>query len=129
MATSKRKTRARSGGTRILSRLDMAGQLAAINRSQAVIELKLDGTILHANANFLKILGYSLEELAGQHHRMLLQPEYRDSADYVEFWSKLARGEFDAGRKKFLSKAGRVVWMRVSYNPIMDAKGRPMKVV
>jgi methyl-accepting chemotaxis protein len=129
MATSKPKPRGRSGGARILSRLDMAGQLAAINRSQAVIELKLDGTILHANANFQKILGYSLEELAGQHHRMLLQPEYRDSADYVEFWSKLARGEFDAGRKKFLNKTGRVVWMRVSYNPIMDAKGRPMKVV
>jgi methyl-accepting chemotaxis protein len=129
MATRKRKTRGRSGGTRILSRLDMAGQLAAINRSQAVIELKLDGTILHANANFLKILGYSLEELAGQHHRMLVQPEYRDSADYIEFWTKLARGEFDAGRKRFLNKAGRVVWMRASYNPIMDAKGRPMKVV
>jgi methyl-accepting chemotaxis protein len=107
----------------------MVGQLAAINRSQAVIELKLDGTILHANANFLKILGYSLEDIAGKHHRMLVQPGYSASADYAEFWAKLARGEFDSGRKKFLSSAGRVVWMRASYNPIMDVKGKPVKVV
>ncbi len=133
MATSKRKPRGKpvrkAVAPRTLSRLDMAGQLAAINRSQAVIELALDGTILHANPNFLKILGYSWEELDGQHHRMLVLPEYRDSAEYGEFWGKLARGEFDAGRKKFLNKGGRVVWMRVSYNPIMDAKGKPMKVV
>jgi methyl-accepting chemotaxis protein len=129
MATRKGKPRVRAGASSSRARLDMAGQLAAINRSQAVIELKLDGTILHANANFLKILGYSLDEVVGQHHRMLLQPEYRNSAEYAEFWAKLARGEFDAGRKKFLNSAGRVVWMRASYNPIMGAKGKPMKVV
>ena len=100
MATSKPKPRGRSGRARNpVAARHRRDRLAAINRSQAVIRAKLDGTLLHANANFLKILGYSLEELAGQHHRMLLQPEYRDSADYVEFWSKLARGEFDAGRR------------------------------
>jgi methyl-accepting chemotaxis protein len=129
MAMRKRKARAPAGKSPGRSRLDMVGQLAAIDRSQAVIELKLDGTILHANANFLNILGYSLDELVGQHHRMLVQPEYRKSAEYAEFWAKLARGQFDAGRKKLLNSAGRVVWMRASYNPIMNANGKPMKVV
>jgi methyl-accepting chemotaxis protein len=129
MAMRKRKARAPAGKSPGRSRLDMVGQLAAIDRSQAVIELKLDGTILHANANFLNILGYSLDELVGQHHRMLVQPEYRKSSEYAEFWAKLARGEFDAGRKKLLNSAGRVVWMRASYNPIMNANGKPMKVV
>ena len=129
MSTSKRKTRVRAGTSRTLSRLDLEGQLAAINRSQAVIELDLDGTILHANGNFLKVLGYALEELVGKHHNMLVEPAYRESDEYREFWTKLGRGEFDAGRKKLLNKSGRVVWMRASYNPIMDAKGRPMKVV
>jgi methyl-accepting chemotaxis protein len=109
MAMRKRKARAPAGKSPGRSRLDMVGQLAAIDRSQAVIELKLDGTILHANANFLNILGYSLDELVGQHHRMLVQPEYRKSAEYAEFWAKLARGQFDAGRKKLLNSAGRVV--------------------
>ena len=95
MASSKSE-RVESGSSGNASRLDMAGQLAAINRSQAVIELALDGTILCANSNFLQVLGYSREEVAGRDHGMLVQPEYRDSTDYVEFWAKLARGEFDA---------------------------------
>jgi methyl-accepting chemotaxis protein len=40
--------------------LDYAGQIAAIHRSQAVIEFELDGTIIHANENFLKTVGYNI---------------------------------------------------------------------
>ena len=123
----KSKPRAAAGGKRTI--LDLQGQMQAIHRSQAVLEIGLDGIILDVNDNFLKSVGYTREELIGQHHRTLLEPAQRDGAEYREFWAKLGRGEYDSGRKRLLSKAGKVVWMRVSYNPILDAKGKPTKVV
>jgi methyl-accepting chemotaxis protein len=77
---------------------DLRGQIAAIHKSQAVIEFKLDGTILTANDNFLKTLGYTLDEVKGQHHRMFVDPAERQSAEYKRFWEKLGRGEYDAGQ-------------------------------
>jgi methyl-accepting chemotaxis protein len=105
------------------------GQIAAINKAQAVIEFSLDGTILHANENFLRTLGYTLNEVKGQHHRIFVEPAYRDSADYRAFWDKLQRGAYDAGQYKRIGKDGREIWIQASYNPIMDAGGRPYKVV
>jgi PAS domain S-box-containing protein len=75
---------------------DLRGQVAAIGRSQAVIEFTLDGKILTANENFLNALGYSLDEIVGKHHSMFVDPAYRQSAEYRKFWEKLGRGEFDA---------------------------------
>ncbi|MGB4066446.1 MAG: PAS domain-containing protein, partial [Nitrospira sp.] len=49
---------------------DLAGKVQAINKAQAAIEFNLDGTIITANENFLKTVGYGLEEIKGQHHRM-----------------------------------------------------------
>jgi methyl-accepting chemotaxis protein len=108
---------------------DLKGQVAAISRSQAVIEFKLDGTILTANDNFLKTLGYSLEEVQGKHHSMFVEAAYRDSAEYRAFWAKLGSGEFDAGQYLRIAKDGREVWIEASYNPVLDARGKPVKVV
>ncbi len=108
---------------------DMRGQLAAISKAQAVIEFDLDGTIRTANENFLKVLGYTLEEVRGHHHSMFVEPGYRDSAEYRAFWAKLGRGEYDAAQYKRIGKGGREVWIQASYNPIMDANGKPFKVV
>ncbi len=108
---------------------EFEGQLAAIHKSQAVIEFTLDGTILKANSNFLATLGYTLEEVKGRHHAMFVEPGYRDSAEYKAFWAKLGRGEYDAAQYKRIAKDGREVWIQASYNPIMDARGRPYKVV
>ena len=108
---------------------DFAGQLAAINKSQAVIEFDLEGRILAANENFLAAMGYALEEVRGQHHSMFAEPEHRQSAEYRAFWAKLGRGEYDAGQYKRLGKGGREVWIQASYNPIYDMNGRPFKVV
>ncbi|WP_300297005.1 methyl-accepting chemotaxis protein [Ferrovibrio sp.] len=105
------------------------GQLAAINKAQAVIEFTLDGKILHANENFLKALGYTLDEIKGQHHSLFVEPAYRASAEYREFWAKLGRGEYDANQYKRIGKGGKEVWIQASYNPIVDANGRPYKVV
>ncbi|WP_376698591.1 methyl-accepting chemotaxis protein [Bradyrhizobium aeschynomenes] len=108
---------------------DIAAQLAAIKRSQAVITFALDGTILDANDNFLNTLGYTLAEIKGQHHSMFVDPAYRASHEYRLFWDKLGRGEYDAGQYKRIGKGGREVWIQASYNPMMDSKGKPYRVV
>lgn len=108
---------------------DMAGQVAAIRKAMAVIEFTLDGHILDANENFLAVTGYSLDEIKGKHHAMFCDASYRSSAEYRAFWEKLGRGEYDSGQYQRFGKGGREVWIQASYNPIMDAKGRPTKVV
>jgi methyl-accepting chemotaxis protein len=108
---------------------DAQAQLAALSRSQAVIEFNTDGTILAANKNFLDALGYRLEEIQGKHHSMFLPAGQRDSADYRAFWAGLARGEFQAGEFKRLAKGGREVWIEASYNPVLDSDGKAAKVV
>jgi methyl-accepting chemotaxis protein len=111
------------------SNSDQAALLAALDKSQAIIEFKLDGTIITANDNFLKALGYTLSEIKGRHHSMFVEPAYKDSAEYRQFWEKLGRGEFQAAQYKRLGKGGREVWIEASYNPVLDRRGRPFKVV
>jgi methyl-accepting chemotaxis protein len=106
-----------------------SGTLDAIGRTQAVIEFAMDGRIAHANENFLKTMGYTLEEIRGQHHSMFVDPASRQSAEYRLFWEKLARGESDAGQYKRIGKGGREVWIQASYNPILDGNGKAFKVV
>jgi methyl-accepting chemotaxis protein len=108
---------------------DSTAILAAIGRSQAVIEFQLDGTIITANENFLKAMGYRLDEVKGSHHSMFVEPAYRDSDEYKQFWDKLRRGEFQAAQFKRIGKGGKEVWIEASYNPILDRNGRPYKVV
>ena len=84
--------------------LEVVGQIAAIGRAQAVISFNLDGTIINANENFLKTLGYSLAEIQGKHHSMFVEPSTRDSAEYREFWAGLNRGEFKAAEYKRLGE-------------------------
>jgi methyl-accepting chemotaxis protein len=104
-------------------------QAAAINRSQAVIEFKLDGSIVTANENFLKAMGYALSEIQGRHHSLFVDPAYRDSTEYRAFWASLNRGEFQAAQYKRFAKGGREVWIQASYNPILDAGGKPVGVI
>ena len=106
-----------------------AGQLAAIQKSQAVIEFDMDGNILSANSNFLETVGYTLDEIQGRHHSVFVDKDYAASYEYREFWAKLNRGEYDAGQYARIGKGGRRIWIEASYNPILDAEGRPMKVV
>jgi methyl-accepting chemotaxis protein len=108
---------------------DLEGQLAAVSKSNAVIEFKLDGTILTANENFLKAAGYTLAEIRGQHHRMFVEAAQRESAEYRSFWARLAQGHFNSGEYKRIAKGGREIWLQATYNPILDALGRPFKVV
>jgi len=108
---------------------DYQGQIAAISKAQAVIEFNMDGTVIAANDNFLKALGYTLDEIKGRHHSMFVEENYRQSADYAEFWTRLRRGEYQAAQYKRIGKGGREVWIEASYNPILDLNGKPFKVV
>ncbi len=112
-----------------LQNADFEGQLAAISKSQAVIEFNLDGTIVHANDNFLNTLGFRLEEIKGRHHSMFVEPAHGASQDYKQFWANLRDGVFQAGEFKRVGKGGKEIWIQASYNPILDASGRPFKVV
>jgi methyl-accepting chemotaxis protein len=109
--------------------MEDAGKIAAISRAQAVIEFNLDGTVITANDNFLKVLGYPLSEIQGKHHSMFVSPTERDSAAYREFWQGLNRGELRSGEFKRIGKGGKEVWILASYNPILDETGKPFKVV
>ncbi len=108
---------------------DVQGQLAAISKAQAVIEFDLRGNVLTANENFLKALGYALDEVKGRHHGLFCDPAWRESAEYRAFWDRLAAGQYDAGQYKRIAKSGREVWIQASYNPIFDMNGKPFKVV
>jgi methyl-accepting chemotaxis protein len=128
-ATSKGKKTAPDASAQKLRIADMEGQLAAISKAQAVIEFTPDGKILTANANFLGAVGYTLDEIKGQHHGMFVDPAYRQSTEYRLFWEKLGRGDFEAGQYKRFGKGGREIWIQASYNPILGADGKPFKVV
>lgn len=108
---------------------NLEAELAAISRSQAIIEFAPDGTILTANDNFLAAMGYTLAEIAGKHHAMFMPPEERDTEAYRSFWIGLARGEFHAAEFRRIAKGGREVWMQASYNPILNAAGKPVRIV
>jgi methyl-accepting chemotaxis protein len=112
-----------------LQAADFEGQIAAITKAQAVIEFGMDGIITSANDNFLRALGYRLDEIVGRHHRMFVDPVEAAGADYARFWEKLGRGEYDAGQYRRAGKDGREIWIQASYNPILDLNGRPAKVV
>jgi methyl-accepting chemotaxis protein len=105
------------------------GLIGALLRSTAVIEFNLAGEVLTANERFLSGMGYRLEQIQGKHHRIFCDPEEYNSQAYREFWARLNRGEFVAGRFKRVDSHGRVVWLEASYNPIVDSHGKLYKVV
>ena len=116
-------------GIHLGSESDAQVTLSALGRSLAIIEFDPKGKVLTANKNFCDALGYALSEIKGQHHAMFVEPDYARSADYAAFWSKLARGEFDAREYLRIGKGGAEVWIQASYNPVKNARGVVTKVV
>lgn len=108
---------------------ELIATIDAISKSQAIIEFDMNGMVLNANDNFLNIMGYSLPEIIGKHHSLFVEPDYRNSQEYKEFWKKLNRGEYDSSEYKRIDKNGNVIWLLSSYNPIVDEKGKPKKVI
>ncbi len=112
-----------------LRNADLAGQITAIGKSQAVIEFNMDGTIITANENFLQALGYPLAAIQGKHHSMFVAQAERAGEDYRAFWAALNRGEYQSGEYMRVGAGGREIWIQASYNPILDLNGKPFKVV
>jgi len=104
-------------------------QVDAISKSHAIIAFQMDGTILTANDNFLKVVGYGLDEIKDRHHSMFVEPLVRNSAEYHDFWARLNRGEFQAGESKRIGKNGREIWLNATYHPILDRNGKAFKVI
>lgn len=104
-------------------------KLDSIRRSQAVIEFDTHGNILDANTHFADTMGYSIEELRGKHHSMLVEADYASSTEYKEFWQQLRNGKYDSGEYKRIAKGGREVWIQATYFPVLDGKGTTVKVV
>jgi methyl-accepting chemotaxis protein len=107
---------------------DAKAVLEAMSKSQAIIEFKLDGTIITANENFCRALGYQLSDIVGKHHRIFVDPTEAASPEYRDFWANLARGEFDRRQYKRIAKNGSEIWIEASYNPVFSG-GKPYKVV
>ncbi len=112
-----------------IERHNARGVLSAIDASYAFIEFNLDGTVIKANENFLKTLGYRLEEIQGKHHRMFMPPEMVGSADYAQLWRDMAEGKARSGVVKRIDKSGREIWIQAVYAPVKDEMGRVFKVV
>ena len=108
---------------------ELRSMLDAVHRSQAVIGFELDGTIIEANANFLAVVGYELDEIRGRHHRIFMDPAEAASPAYADFWRRLNAGEFIAEKFTRYGKGGVRAVIEASYNPILDADGKPYKVV
>jgi methyl-accepting chemotaxis protein len=114
---------------KVLAENETKNKLQAIDRAMAVIEFDLNGQIITANDNLLRLLGYQRQELIGKNHRQLCPSELTHSSEYQDFWRRLNKGEFFGGQFKRVNKHGQTVWLEASYNPVYDAKGKLFKVV
>jgi methyl-accepting chemotaxis protein len=132
----KRVTASTAAGTKVTNArarertlLDESNTVKAILRSQAVIQFDLSGVVMSANENFLKTMGFRDDEVVGKHHSMFVDPAYARSEEYRQFWQRLNEGQFDAGQYCRVARGGREVWLQASYNPMLDDKGKPYRVV
>ncbi|MFS1701865.1 methyl-accepting chemotaxis protein [Alteromonas sp. AMM-1] len=106
-----------------------SNKLAALDRSQGVIEFRPNGEIVSANENFLTLMGYDESDIIGKHHKIFVANDYAQSAEYKEFWAKLAKGEFFSGEYLRFDKGGNEVWIQASYNPVTAGNGKVTRVV
>lgn len=111
------------------SETESHAKIEAISRAMAVIEFDLQGNILSANPNFCQAVGYDLNEIKGQHHRLFVDSDYAKSPEYRDFWATLAQGKLSSGTYRRFKKNGDELWLEASYNPVFNADGEPYKVV
>lgn len=107
----------------------LQNQSRAISQTNAIIEFDVEGNILDANENFLNLFGYSLDEIKGKHHRILLSQEQANTIEYQHFWEDMKMGKFHIGEFERKTKEGKTIWIWGSYNKIYDVEGRIVKVL
>ena len=106
-----------------------SGRLTAMDENFAIISFKPDGTILHANDNFLQALGYNLNEVVGNHHRMFCDKTYTDTKEYSEFWNNLAKGVAQIDEFERFRKDGSSIWIQASYTTVKNQAGQVTRVI
>lgn len=109
--------------------IELNGLVTAVDSTLATIEFNMDGTILTANDNFLKMMDYTLDEIQGKHHCLFVDPDYGQSKEYVKFWEDLNRGKPQIGEVRRLMRSNQPVLLSASYTPVFDASKRPIKVI
>ncbi|MES2837866.1 MAG: PAS domain S-box protein [Bacteroidota bacterium] len=108
----------------------MQGIVDTVNVSYASIEFDTAGTILNANTNFLKSMGYpSIDLIRGKHHRIFVEPAYATSNEYLVFWKDLYEGKVLTEEFKRIKSNGEVIWLQATYSPVKDEMGHITKVV
>ncbi|MEW5681473.1 MAG: PAS domain-containing methyl-accepting chemotaxis protein [Pseudomonadota bacterium] len=113
----------------VMARAAVESQINAIHRAQAVITFTTDGIIEDANDNFLSLMGYSLQEIQGKHHKMFVAPAEAQSSAYQKFWQNLRSGTFQTAEYRRFGKDGKEVWIHATYNPIKSADGEVVQIV
>ncbi|QKF81351.1 methyl-accepting chemotaxis protein [Halarcobacter ebronensis] len=106
-----------------------SARLIAMEENYAIISFKPEGTIIHANSNFLNALGYNLNEVVGKHHRMFCEKSYTNTSAYETFWKDLANGKSQINEFERIRKDGSSIWIQASYTPVKDNRGRVIRVV
>lgn len=109
--------------------MEISNRMNAINRSNAVIEFDLDGNIRFANDSFLNALGYTQDEIVGQHHSLFIENDYKDSEEYKDFWKSLREGNFFRGEITRRKKDGTLIYLQATYNPILGSDGKPYRIM
>lgn len=107
----------------------LSSQINAINKSNNLIELDLDGNILHVNDRFLQLMHYTQEELTGKNYKELIPADDQDREENYHLWSKLKTGEFFSGEFRRITRTGEIIWIKATYNPVLDSQGKPYKII
>lgn len=108
---------------------ELQWQLDSINRNVAEIRFRPDGSVIYASNIFLEMLGYKLEEIAGQHHRIFCEKNYASTADYSRFWQKLADGHPQSGLFRRLRKDGNLILIEATYIPVQNQDGKVIEII
>lgn len=109
--------------------VELSGQLNAINNSYALVEFSVEGKVLNANEKFLSTFEYSIDEIKGKHHKLFITHDYAESKEYKSFWVELAKGNPQIGEFQRVTKSGKVIWMSVSYTPVVGPDDKVKKVI
>ncbi len=108
---------------------EFKGMMMALERSMAVVEFDLEARVIRGNQNFLDAMGYSADHVIGKPHREFCTSAHANSKEYQGLWASLRAGEFVSGVFQRVDGKGRKVWLQATYNPVLDANGKVLKVV
>ncbi len=100
----------------------------ALAKSALVAEFDMQGRLLDINANFLRVLKKTREDMVGTFQGVFTIHEEESSELFRNFWDDLRKGTARKSVKKIVIN-NRDVWIAESYTPLIDDNGKPFKVI